>query len=91
MISIQALAAVTLAVLLALFTVLIIGVFADEVERWKARRRSRVEADLDRQQQELRQTILRIAEELANERNEASREMLRAAFLADGQAPDSSP
>lgn len=53
-------------------------------------RRLEIEAVLDRKQQELRGTILRLADALAEERvhaNQASAEMIRAAYLSRGQLP----
>lgn len=60
--------------------------------RVKSRRRrrvARIEADLDRTQAELRQTILRLAEELGADAHEARKALIRESFLATGSMPDS--
>lgn len=58
---------------------------------WKKSRQrqriARIEADLDRAQDELQQTILALAEQLAADRDEASRALTRAAYLSSGQVP----
>lgn len=58
---------------------------------WKKSRQqqriARIEADLDRAQDELHQTILALAEQLAADRDEASRALTRAAYLSSGQVP----
>jgi hypothetical protein len=62
----------------------------DWVERWRQNRRAEIEAVLDRKQAELRQTVLHLAEALAEERiaaNETAAQMIRAAYLTRGQLP----
>lgn len=58
---------------------------------WKKSRQqqriARIEADLDRAQDELQQTILAIAGQLTADRDEASRALTRAAYLSSGQVP----
>lgn len=55
--------------------------------RWLAeRRRARIEAELNRTQAELRQTILALASELGAEAHEARKALIRESFLASGQA-----
>ena len=88
MIAVQVLGMMLFTVLVTVVAALVITGVADEVESWKARRRARIEADLDRTQEELRQTILQIADGLASDRDETSRQMMQAAFLETGQTPD---
>ena len=45
---------------------------------------ARIKADLDQAQEELRHTILALAEQLAAERDEAARDLTRAAYLTSG-------
>lgn len=51
-------------------------------------RMARIEADLDRKQDELRRTILRLAEALGAEAHEARKALIRESYLASGQAPE---
>lgn len=56
-------------------------------ERRGQRRRAqiaRVEADLDAAEEDLRLAVLALAEQLAADRDEASRALTRAAYLSDG-------
>lgn len=85
----QALDVVALIVLALIVVSLLITAAVDEIKDRKRHRRARLEADLDRKQEELRRTILRVAEGLAADRDEASRQMARAAFLSSGQLPGS--
>lgn len=66
----------------------------DAVAEWVAQRRrdrrAEIEAVLDRNQAELRRTVLHLADALAEERvaaNETSEAMIRAAYLTRGQLP----
>lgn len=47
------------------------------------------EQGLDRQADEVRRLVLRLADQLAADRDEVSREMTRVAFLTTGQVPRS--
>lgn len=51
---------------------------------WRERRAARIEAELDAQAEQLRKTILELADELAQDRDEASRQLTRAMFLTSG-------
>lgn len=77
--------------LLALGIVLFVQLLVEAATAWLERRRqariATIEAELDRKQEHLRRTILSLAEQLAAERDEASREMARQAFLASGKTP----
>lgn len=60
------------------------------VDWWRDRRRrriARIEAELDRQQAELRATILHLADQLGAEAHEARKALIRESFLASGQLP----
>lgn len=46
------------------------------------------EAELDRKQDELRHTILRLAEALGAEAHEARKALIRESYLASGRAPN---
>jgi len=52
-------------------------------------REARIEAELDRKQEELRRTILELAEAIGVEAHEARKAMIRESFLASGRVPDS--
>lgn len=54
----------------------------------RAARVARIEAELDRTQAELRQTILRLAEAMGAEAHEARKALIRESFLAAGTVPD---
>lgn len=47
-----------------------------------------VEAELDRKQDELRGTILRLAEALGAEAHEARKALIRESYLASGRVPE---
>lgn len=49
------------------------------------RQRAQIEAELDRQSEEVRQTILSLAESLAADKDETARAMARALFLTTGR------
>jgi hypothetical protein len=51
-------------------------------------RRALIEAELDRTQAELRDTILRLASELGADAHEARKALIRESYLATGQTPD---
>lgn len=80
----------------AMFAAAIVGTFVfggmtlvDLFKSRRTRRVARIEADLDRTQAELRQTILRLAEELGADAHEARKALIRESFLATGSMPDS--
>lgn len=54
------------------------------------RRRARIEAELDRKQDELRRTILHLADALGMEAHEARKALIRESFLASGRTPNES-
>lgn len=80
--------------LLTLALVLIAQLLIEGATAWFARRRQArigaIEAELDRKQEQLRRTILSLADQLAAERDEVSRELARQAFLASGKTPPTS-
>lgn len=82
------------ATLVCVTLVLLIPTLVEAVTYWAEQRRrrriARIEAELDAKSEQLRRTILGLAEQLADERDEASRQLARAAFLASGKAPPSS-
>lgn len=53
-----------------------------------ARRRARIEAELDRKQEELRGAVLRLAGALSTEAHEARRALIRESYLASGRLPE---
>lgn len=55
------------------------------------RRRARIEAELDRKQDELRRTVLQLADALGMEAHEARKALIRESFLASGRTPNESP
>ncbi len=62
------------------------------VDWWRDRRRrriARIEAELDRQQAELRATILHLANQLGADAHEARKALIRESFLASGKVPPS--
>lgn len=69
-----------------LLMVAVIGIehVNDRREYHRRRRIARIEAELDAKSEELRRTILGLAEQLAVDRDEASQQMTRAAYLASG-------
>jgi hypothetical protein len=57
----------------------------NKVRDHRATKRSRVEAELDHQQAELRATILTLASQLGAEAHEARKALIRESFLASQQ------
>jgi uncharacterized membrane protein YbhN (UPF0104 family) len=60
------------------------------VDWWRDRRQRRIartEAELDRQQAELRATILNLANQLGADAHEARKALIRESFLASGRVP----
>ncbi len=60
------------------------------VDWWRdcrQRRIARIEAELDRQQAELRATILQLANQLGADAHEARKALIRESFLASGKVP----
>lgn len=60
------------------------------VDWWRDRRQrriARIEAELDRQQAELRATILNLANQLGADAHEARKALIRESFLASGRVP----
>lgn len=51
-------------------------------------RKARIEADLDRRAEELRRTILQLADALGVEAHEARKTLIRESFIASGKLPD---
>jgi F0F1-type ATP synthase membrane subunit b/b' len=62
----------------------LIDLASDLCADWRERRAARIEAELDAKSEQLRKTILELAEELAQDRDEASRQLTRAMFLTIG-------
>ena len=85
----QAVAAVISIILLgvaaAFLTWFVIEVLWAEYEAWRERRRAQIEAELDATSERLRRTILSLAEDLASDRDEASKALTRAMFLTTGR------
>jgi hypothetical protein len=54
----------------------------NKVTRYRANKRARIEAELDRNQAELRATILNLASQLGAEAHEARKALIRESFLA---------
>ena len=54
------------------------------------RRMARIEAELDRKQDELRRTVLQLADALGMEAHEARKALIRESFLASGRTPNES-
>lgn len=59
-----------------------------QFRRARERRVTRVESELDRTQEELRRTVLQLADALGMEAHEARKALIRESFLASGRAPD---
>lgn len=59
-------------------------VLHEQFIEWRQRRLARIEAELDQKAERLRSTILRLAEDLAADRDEASRALTKAMFLTTG-------
>ncbi|TAM66484.1 MAG: hypothetical protein EPN48_15545 [Microbacteriaceae bacterium] len=64
---------------------------ADAISGWRDKRHERriaaAEAELDCVEQQLRQAVLDLADELARDRETTSKAMTRATFLTTGQVP----
>lgn len=58
----------------------------EHITEWRQRRLARIEAELDAKAERTRRVILRLAEDLAASRDEASQAMARAMFLATGDS-----
>lgn len=54
------------------------------------RRRARIEAELDRKQDDLRRTVLQLADALGMEAHEARKALIRESFLASRRTPNES-
>ncbi len=54
----------------------------DRIDDYRATRRARVEAELDRKQAQLRATILNLASQLGAEAHEARKALIRESYLA---------
>lgn len=59
-----------------------------QIHRVRSRHSDRIEAELDRKQEELRATVLQLADALGADAHEASRALIRESFLARGEDPD---
>lgn len=70
---------------------LVIAFGRQPLEQWIGRRRdrkrARIEAELDRTQAELRQTILQLASALNGDALEARKALIRESYLARGEVP----
>lgn len=67
---------------------LVVVFVIDTYDDWKAARTARIEEELDARAKQVRATILSLADDLASERDEASRELARAMFLTTGHTPE---
>lgn len=74
---------VLLVAITAFVALCVVEVLWDEYEAWQERRRARIEAELDAKSEQLRQTILSLADDLATDRDEASKALTRAMFSDD--------
>lgn len=72
---------VLLLVVAAFLTWCLYEVLWAEYEAWREHRRARIEAELDARSERLRRTILSLADDLACDRDEASKALTRAMFL----------
>lgn len=54
----------------------------------RARKRAALEAELDRKQEELRHTILRLSSAFNGDAHEARKALIRESFIASGRVPD---
>lgn len=78
----------TAASLAAVFFLMIgIGALMDRTEKRRLIRVNRAEAELDRTQEQLRSTMLQLADALGHEAHEARKALIRESFLASGQVP----
>jgi len=59
----------------------------DWIKALRANKRVRIERELDRQQAELRATILHLAGQLGADAHEARKALIRESYLASGQTP----
>lgn len=73
---------VALAIIAAWF---LLWILIDVHEERDAQRKARIEVELDAKAEQLRQTILSLADDLAAERDDASRALTRAMFLTTGR------
>lgn len=69
----------------------LLTVAGEVYEEWRKRRRARIEAELNAKAEQLRRTILSLADELAADREEASKALTRAMFLTSGRNPSTRP
>ncbi|GAB2651508.1 hypothetical protein GCM10027169_16280 [Gordonia jinhuaensis] len=76
---------VLLVAITAFVALCVVEVLWDEYEAWQERRRARIEAELDAKSEQLRQTILSLADDLAADHDEASKALTRAMFLTTGR------
>ncbi|WP_431795266.1 hypothetical protein [Microbacterium enclense] len=79
------------AFLVYLVVMLVIAFGRQPLEQWidrrRDRKRARIEAELDRTQAELRQTILQLASALNGDALEARKALIRESYLARGEVP----
>lgn len=87
----QALDPIVGALLLTVALIVIVAAFVsigiDCIEEWREARAQRIDAELDARAEQVRATVLSLADGLASDRDEASRELTRAMFLTTGQTP----
>ncbi|MBN9156925.1 hypothetical protein [Microbacterium sp.] len=67
---------------------LLLGLFVTACEAVEERQRAKADATLDAQSEEVRQTILSLAESLAVDKDEATKAMTRAIFLTTGRVAE---
>lgn len=79
---------VTAALYYSILGLCLVGKHLLETVKWRRRAKAlRIEAELDRTEEELRVTILHLAESLGAEAHEARRALLRESFRASGSLP----
>ena len=68
-----------------LITLLLLALVESACEASQQRKHAKVEQELDAQSEEMRQSILSLAESLAADRDEAAKAMTRAMFITTGR------
>ena len=76
---------------ISMAVILIISFVHEPLTNWRRRRQDRrsalIEAELDRTEAELRQTILQLASALSGDALEARKALIRESYLSRGEVP----